>query len=104
MTSMKKLFICLLAVISALRLTNCSTTSTLPFTSSESETTSKPLFASGTNTTWNQLQHYSADKLTRLQQNASDPTEPAWIQLALINKRESTNTPKLLSSLMAWRA
>jgi hypothetical protein len=38
-----------------------------------------------------------------MQSNLDDPVKRAWIQLALINKRNSTNTPQLVRELLAWR-
>lgn len=55
------------------------------------------------NTIWYRLQHTSTGKLADLQNQTSHPNTSAWIQLALISKRYSTNTQQLVRELLAWR-
>lgn len=54
------------------------------------------------NTVWNRLQYLSVKQLNAT--HSGDATANAWVNLALISKRDSTNTPKLVNDLIAWRA
>lgn len=58
----------------------------------------------GNQQTWEQYQQTSSAQLSRESAGTNDPTKQGWIQLALISKRDSRNTPQLINDLMAWRA
>lgn len=55
------------------------------------------------NTVWNKLIHKSTAQLLAMQSKTSDPTNSAWIALALISKQNSTNTQQLARKLLVWR-
>lgn len=52
--------------------------------------------------TWENLQTISSAKLASMS-SANDQAKAAWIQLALISKRDSRNTHQLVQDLQAWR-
>lgn len=101
---MKNLFLVMaLGLVSAITLSGCSSVSmpSLPGSVSSSQHTS--IFRENKNSHWHELQRSSSAKLMQLQNTTTDPTEIAWIQLALINKRYSTNTQQSIQELIAWR-
>lgn len=61
------------------------------------------LWEGNTAATWDKLQHTSVARLTALNEITNDPTQSAWLELALISKRSSANTAELAGQLMAWR-
>ncbi len=53
---------------------------------------------------WDHLQHNSITKLQAINSTTSDADQKAWIELAIISKRNSTNTTALAEELLTWRA
>ena len=53
---------------------------------------------------WDKLQHTPPSKLAAMQSETQDPVQKAWVQLALISKRNSVNTPQLAQELITWRS
>lgn len=100
--------IALLLMIAASFLTSCA--SSLP---ASSEVPAQKTFSRGnyntamwdenTAITWDKLQHVSAPRLAAMQRNESDPQRKAWIELALLSKKNSLDTPALARQLSAWR-
>lgn len=52
---------------------------------------------------WDRLQHLSSAKLMGLKQTTANPEQTAWVELALISKRDSTNMQLLATKLQSWR-
>ncbi|EKD70721.1 MAG: hypothetical protein ACD_46C00428G0004 [uncultured bacterium] len=61
------------------------------------------LWAGTTSEIWNKLVRTSSAKLVTMEAQTTDPTQKAWIQLALITKRYSTNNAKLTQEVLAWK-
>lgn len=61
------------------------------------------LWEGNTAATWDKLQHTSLARLTALQSLTNDAKQSAWLELALISKRNSINTQDLSRELVAWR-
>ncbi|OGT47207.1 MAG: hypothetical protein A3E83_02100 [Gammaproteobacteria bacterium RIFCSPHIGHO2_12_FULL_41_20] len=58
---------------------------------------------SNPSSTWIQLQHIPVGALETAQSSDVDPERAAWMQLAIISKRYSTNTKQLTQELITWR-
>lgn len=54
--------------------------------------------------TWKTLQHTSTNKLIAMQKTTTSPIQLAWIDLALISKRNSIDTQQIANELTTWRA
>src|SRR3990167_7833064 len=52
---------------------------------------------------WAKLQYISLPKLQEAQNTVNNADQNAWIELAIISKRYSTNTKQLTQELMTWR-
>ncbi len=52
---------------------------------------------------WSGLQRQSLPRLRMLAQQYPDPNTQGWLDLAIISKQDSNNTPALVSHLLAWR-
>jgi outer membrane PBP1 activator LpoA protein len=90
-----------------LLLAGCSSTSIPLFSQGTQTTHSTPyttqtsLWEGNTLSIWEKLQSFSSARLAAFSTN--DPTKKAWIQLALINKRDGRNTVQLVHALQAWQ-
>lgn len=62
----------------------------------------KNVLDNSTTATWDNLQHTSSRQLTAMQNEENNPEQKAWIELALISKRNSANTPQLAQQLINW--
>ncbi len=109
---MKKQSLLGLMMITVMGLTSCSSISFPSFTPSAAEkpapsahtgTYNTALWEGGPTDVWSKLEQQSSAKLTAMQNDTADPEQKAWIQLALISKHNSTNTPQLARALIAWR-
>jgi len=56
-----------------------------------------------TATTWEQLQHTSLEKLNSALTQTPGTAERAWLELAIISKRSSTQTQELVKQLLSFR-
>ncbi|MDR3478546.1 MAG: penicillin-binding protein activator [Gammaproteobacteria bacterium] len=103
------------ALFSTLTITSCSSTSNLLnhslFSSKSSDEAhhtvsyqpeNPEFWQGGTQTIWGRLQDVPLSKL-EASQSMPDATEAAWIKLAIISKKDSTNTPQLVHDLNDWR-
>src|SRR5579862_1013505 len=97
--------------VTAYMLSACSSIS-LPSLTSNTPTTNKShhpskyhesLWEGSNNDIWEKLQHTSSSQLSTIQTQVNDPVKIAWIQLALISKRNSLNTPQLVRELLSWQ-
>jgi outer membrane PBP1 activator LpoA protein len=61
------------------------------------------IWSSNTTQVWHHLLQQSSAKLNNLLQMETSDVNRAWIELALIAKRQSTNTSQLTQQLIAWR-
>lgn len=61
------------------------------------------LLQGNSSTVWNHLQRTSKSHLAEMQKTTPDPVQSAWIDLALLSKRNSLNTPEMMQALLAWR-
>lgn len=52
---------------------------------------------------WDKLTHTALPKLQTALSTTQNSTNRAWLQLAIINKQHSSNTPELIRQLMQWR-
>ncbi|RDI44763.1 penicillin-binding protein activator [Aquicella lusitana] len=97
----------ILGLIIAVGLASCSTTTFSPASTSSSalspESYHTTLWEGNADTIWNKLQATPPSRLAALQRETSDPTQNAWLQLALISKRNSVNTQQLAHQLIIWR-
>ena len=107
----KTLFTFMLLLVTPFSITSCSSSLSLSSFTPSTEgqyTTSKPpktaLWEGNTTTIWENLQRRSTAKLTALLNTTNDPNERAWIELALISKRNSNRTQALTQDLLAWRS
>lgn len=98
-------------IATTLILTGCNTVSNTSNSSQLAAGAPKPANVPITNTAfwqgnsgtlWNKLQYISLNDLNTT--HLSDPMQREWVDLAAISKRDSTDTSKLVSDLMAWRA
>ncbi|TAK74429.1 MAG: hypothetical protein EPO11_06905, partial [Gammaproteobacteria bacterium] len=110
---MKKQLLLGMMMTALIGLTSCSSVSLPSFTPSSSKNSASSTGTGTYNTAlwegspaeiWATLEPLSSSRLTALQSQATDPVKSAWIQLALISKRNSTNTQQLARDLIAWRA
>lgn len=85
-------------IITLISLTSCSSVTN---TSSRSHYYPRP--SATTAATWDQLQHNSSARLAAMQSTENDLTQKAWIDLALISKRDSVNTVQLAQDIGNWR-
>ena len=108
--SVKFLPLILLLLTLLLNMTSCSsslpsftsdTTEKQPATAKRAEQTA--LWAGNANNILDKLQRQSTAKLSALLSTTNDPTQTAWIELALISKRNSNNTLALAQALTTWR-
>lgn len=101
-----------LCVLSALILTDCSSTSAinnyLPFTANKNSyptgsnwVNDLTLWSSSPSVIWNSLQKISRPALSA--ENSTDPNKKAWIELAIISKTYSLDTNVLIQQLILWR-
>lgn len=67
------------------------------------KTTSTPIWNENSAAIWTALQHTSSAKLTAMQSTTTDPSQEAWIKLALISKQKNLNTTQFAYELMDWR-
>lgn len=96
-TNMSKIIIHKMTIILAMiSLTSCGTMPTKPNRSNYRPSTTSLA-------TWDKLQRTSSTKLAALHIIEPDTTRKAWINLALISKRNSVNTQKLAQELGSWR-
>ena len=61
------------------------------------------LWEGNTATIWEKLQNYSTAKLSAMLNTTSDVDQQAWIELAIISKRNSNHTAALAQELLSWR-
>lgn len=80
-----------------------SPTNLTPHPNSSGEYHTTALWKGDTVAIWNQLQHTSPSKLIALQRTQLNPTDSAWIELALISKQKTINTAQLAKALIDWR-
>lgn len=92
-------------IIAFIGLTACSTMPNLSslFPQQSAAVPHNDIWQGNANEVWNQLQPLSDAKLVSLRNQAADATQRGWLDLALISKRQSTNTSQLVSSLINWR-
>ena len=87
-------------VISALILNGCASLGTSP----TAGTSANSPWAGNYQQIWETLQQSSSTSLASMQAGDNDPIKAGWIQLALISKRDSRNTPQLIKDLIVWRS
>lgn len=108
----KKIILFITTSLLTIGLSSCShfhfsdNTSSLPPPSASNGTNTAltadhSIWQANTQTTWNKLQYIPLKTLENSQ--TTDPTMTAWINLAIISKRYSTNTSQLTQQLIAWR-
>jgi uncharacterized protein len=107
----KNYLIKLIIITLAMSLTSCSSMKFPTFSTPNANTTVQASHSDNTNLwsgnasdVWEKLQRISSARLISMQSNSADPTQKAWLDLALISKRNSLNTPLLAQNLLAWRA
>ncbi len=114
---MKKTILLGLSTISVFLLASCASSSS-PMANNSLFNSSQPsdrqnvtmyslndpqFWQGGQSTIWARLQQTGLDKL-QAGQNTTDTTQAGWIKLAIISKRNSTNTTDLIHQLEDWRA
>lgn len=62
-----------------------------------------PVWTDNALSTWHNLQLYSSQQLIQMAQTTQNPTEKAWLNLAVINKKYSNQPQELLNQLEAWQ-
>lgn len=83
-------------ILAIMGLTSCTSLSSNPSRSNYRPSTTSIA-------TWDKLQRTSSTKLAGMHTIEPDTTRKAWIDLALISKRNSVNTQKLAQELGTWR-
>ena len=99
----KYILLGIVILITICLLASCASVSSPSTASATLASDRTALWTGNTATLWEQLQHISSARLAAMQSTVSDPTQNAWIQLALISKRNSTNTAQLARELLAFR-
>lgn len=107
---MKKLTLAL--ALMTLTLTGCSSKSagfsafmpsSEPVTVATTSVNDPATFGKSSNATWHTLQHTPLPTLQEAEANNTDPNAKAWLNLAIISKKYSTNSQQLIKELQAWR-
>jgi uncharacterized protein len=104
---MKKTNLIIMLLLTLITLTSCSSTgSSTNYAATGTNTTSisdPSLWKKSSNATWQTLQHTPLPALQTAQVNSQDPIAKGWLDLAIISKQYSTNTPELVQALQNWR-
>jgi len=102
---MEKCILSKIAVLlMVLGLASCTTSAKIMPERSMSGNYNTSLWQGSTNTIWNKLQQTPPSRLAELQKNTTDPTQLAWLQLALISKQKNLGTSQLANELIQWCA